>query len=76
MDERNQTAFVRHAWVDQVEERMAQEKKKEEEEKIMEDKRKSELALQEQVDRAFVEERKAQLVEVKHALQCQLDLLK
>lgn len=76
VDDRNQSAFVRQAWVEQVEEKMAREKKIAEEEEAMESKRKSQLALQEQAEQAFVEEKKAQLVEIKHALQCQLDLLK
>lgn len=55
---------------------MAREKKIAEEEEAMEMKRKSHLALQEHAEQAFIEEKKAELVEIKHALQCQLDLLK
>lgn len=75
MADRNQSAFVRQAWVDQVEERLAHEKKQAEEEKILDEKRQSRLALQEQAERAFLDERNAHLTQVKHALQCQLDIL-
>ncbi|KAK3927107.1 Anillin, partial [Frankliniella fusca] len=73
--DRNHTVFVKQAWVDQVEERLAQEKKQAEEEKVLEEKRQSHLALQEQAERAFIEERNAHLTQVKHTLQCQLDIL-
>lgn len=76
VNDRNQSAFVRQAWVEQVEERLAEEKRKAEEDEVLEEKRKSQLALQEQAEQAFVEEKKAQLAEVKYALQCQLELLR
>lgn len=76
VDDRNHSAFVRQAWVDQVEDRLAREKKKVEEEKVFEEQKQSQLALQEQAEQAFVEERRAQLAEIKHALQCQLEILK